>query len=153
MAQILICWEDPGSFNPLCNSLQGHHELYFANGMSEALSILRGKHIDLIICRVHMEHTNVFDFLTKVKDDPSLRDIRFVFLSSESTQLSKDLDPNLKESTLLCGADKYLILDQFYSNGTCDFDGLRMAIEEVLFQQKRATTVQRKASRRTAKAM
>lgn len=137
MARILIFREDPGPLKPLRKALQAHHELVFAEKLPEAMQILRDNSFDLIICRVHMDTANIFDFIKALREDEALAAIPFVCLSSERSQLSKFLDTNLEHAALICGADRYLVLNQFCTGDTCDFEALRKAIEDVLVADER----------------
>lgn len=138
MARILILRECPSPRKPLRHSLGAYHELYFATNMAEAVTILLEKQIDLIISSVHMDDTNTFDVITTVRSHEHLRGTPFVCFSAEDSAMSMFLNPTLERAALLCGADRYLTVNQFGGPDRCDLHALRLAIENVLKDVTRA---------------
>lgn len=146
MAQILIFQGTGGHFTPLRNSLQHYHSLYFAHSIPDAMKVLHEKEIDLVICSVYDDTTDAFMFLKAVKQDRLSSRTPVLFFSKERTALASALDANIGQSALLCGADKYLTMDSFcgakqetdacktcpYLGERCNYNDLRMAIEEML---------------------
>ncbi len=133
MATILILQEVPGPLQALRNSLEGKHELIFSSSMTDALESLRKHKVNLIITRVHLEETNVFEFITKVKEDEHLASIPLICFCGKRTAIAKVLGPHLAETVRVFGADKYVDLNNFCSGeDTCDFDRLRQDIEDCL---------------------
>lgn len=132
MATILILQEAPGPLKALQNSLGLWHELLFAHNSNAAMSVLGENEVDLIIARVHLEKTNVFDFIRMVKSNPSSTHIPIICFCGRRTEISRLLDHSLAEAVHVFGAEKYITLDHFCTEDRCDFDDLRREIEEVL---------------------
>ncbi|HEY9790221.1 MAG TPA: hypothetical protein V6D22_07475 [Candidatus Obscuribacterales bacterium] len=132
MAQILILEEEAGPAMPLRNSLQCHHQLHFVDDSLDAMRLLRTEKIDLIISRVHLDNSNLFEFIKTAKREPSTRNIPFLCFCEEETNAAKFLDGHVEHAAILCGADKYLVLERFRCNNLYDFDVLRRTIEECM---------------------
>lgn len=135
-ARILILQEEPGPAEALKESLGSRHQLLFANSHADAMRILAGQNIDLIIARVHLENTNVFDFLRIVKRDPQLHKIPFICFCGRHTHASKAFDPVLARSSEALGADKYISADDFLCGSHYDFEKMRGAVESCLPEQQ-----------------
>jgi CheY-like chemotaxis protein len=79
------------------------YEIIAAQNIQEGLGLARTAHPNLILSDVHMPGKDGFDFIRMVKDDPELRLIPFVFLSSTVWQ-DKD-----RIEGLALGADKFIV--------------------------------------------
>lgn len=134
-ARILILQEEPGPARALQNSLGSRHELLFASSEADALRILAEQSVDLIIARVHLEKTNIFDFLKTVKKEPKFHDIPFICFCGRHTHASRVFDPVLARSSEALGADKYISADDFLCGSHYDFDKIRQAVESFLPEQ------------------
>lgn len=132
MARILILQEAPAPLQALRKSLGSHHELIFAASSSEATNILQSTQVDLIISRVHLERSSVFEFIKTVKENTQLSDIPFICFCGKRTEAAKTLDHVLAKAAEVMGADKYLVLDHFCADQDCDLDRLRTEIEGCL---------------------
>ena len=132
MANILILQEASGRYQAIRKSLQDNHTLLFAENSQDALALLDEQPIDLIISRVHLERSNVFEFIRAVKMNPKHKNIRFVCFSATRSQLAKVLDATLAHATAVMGADQYLSLDQFCVDGVCNYQAIRNTIETLL---------------------
>ncbi|MBU6455530.1 MAG: response regulator [Cyanobacteria bacterium REEB67] len=97
------------------------HRVTIITSFSQAKKVLDEERCDLIISDVHLENGgNVFDFLRWVKDDFSICDIPFIFLSVEPSELAKYLSDGLRISARLLGAAKYISMDRFDANRLAD---------------------------------
>ncbi len=76
--------------------------LVCASGGEEALAWLAGEVPDLIISDLHMPRMDGFDFIQRIKADPVLREVPFVFLSSTVWTGRDD------ERGLTLGADDFI---------------------------------------------
>lgn len=132
MARILILEEAPGPLRALRKSLEGRHELEFAADPLSALSIVKHKKIDLIIARMHLEQSNVFEFIRAIKEDNRYKEIPLLCFCGKRSEMAKIMDETLAHATQVFGADKYISLDHFCIEDNCDFESLRREIEAVL---------------------
>jgi CheY-like chemotaxis protein len=132
MGRILILEEAPGPMQALRKSLQGAHELQFAADPLSAIAVLEHEKIDLIIARVHLEQSNIFEFIRAVKEDNRYKEIPLLCFCGKRSKIARIMDENLAHATELFGADKYISLDHFCMGDSCDFDSLRREIEVVL---------------------
>jgi CheY-like chemotaxis protein len=89
-----------------------------AGGGEEALEKLRGARPDLILSDVRMPAMNGFDLFEKVRSDPGLRSIPYVFMSSID-----DFDARNTAKTL--GADGYI-------EKPFDVEGVRLILADLL---------------------
>jgi CheY-like chemotaxis protein len=127
--RILILQEGPAPAKALQQSLGGRHELVFAKTIPQAMSALAEQSIDLIIARVHLEKSNVFDFLKDVKATERYRQIPFICFCGRRTSSARALDPIISRSSKALGAEKYINVEDYCCGEQCDFDKLRIAIE------------------------
>ncbi len=74
-----------------------------ANGITAALGALTRDRFDMILSDVNMNDGSGFDFIRMVKNDPALRDIPFVFITS-----TMDSDEERKHGLAL-GACRYIV--------------------------------------------
>ncbi len=127
-AQILALLESPENehFVIDCLELSGHKVL-IARTFPQAILIVQGLPVDLIISDVHLENGgNVFDFLKWVKTRPLTTEIPFVLLSCNPTILAKYLEDGIKTSARMLGAAKYIRMDTF------DCEQFRLQIDSVI---------------------
>jgi two-component system, cell cycle response regulator len=78
------------------------YQIIAANGVDEAMTLLRTRQPDVILSDVHMPKKDGFDFIQAVKADAELRKIPFVFISSTVW------DEREREVGLFLGADQFL---------------------------------------------
>lgn len=134
MANILILQERPAPDTALRRSLQIYHHLIVVGTAEDAFKVLQTRSVDLIISSVHLEHSDVFDFLKKVKQNANTSHIPFVcFCSSLSrvASLQHALVANVAE---ILGSE-YLALGNFQrSADKFDLEALRGAIEGCLMR-------------------
>lgn len=74
-----------------------------ASHAHEAIDLIAREKPALILCDVHMPHGDGFVLVENVKNDPALRDIPFIFISSTAWQ-TKD-----KRRALELGASKFIL--------------------------------------------
>jgi len=79
-----------------------------------AMEVLRGSEIDLIISDVHLQNGgSVFDFLRWVKGDPHMRTTPFVCFSAEPPELGKYLADGVRTAARALGAARYIAMEKF----------------------------------------
>jgi len=61
-------------------------ECWEAENGQEALDILKGSWVDLILSDLHMPVMNGLELLRRLKEDESLRDLPVVFITTESNE-------------------------------------------------------------------
>jgi response regulator RpfG family c-di-GMP phosphodiesterase len=130
--KILILQDEPGAFFALRKSLEGYHELLVVPRVESALSVLQSEHVDLIISRVHLESGSVFEFLENVKENPRFCQIPFVCFCGRVNKYTSRLDALMSKLSLMRGADKYISLEDYCCDGKCDYDALRLVIDELM---------------------
>ncbi|PWT95812.1 MAG: hypothetical protein C5B53_10870 [Candidatus Melainabacteria bacterium] len=130
--KILILQEHVAPAKALQRSLAARHDLIFAQDTEEALRILASQSVDLIIARVHLEKSNVFDFLKKVKGTEQYQHIPFICFCGRRTSSARSLDPIISRSSQVLGADKYINVEDYCCGEQCDYDKLRIAVESCL---------------------
>lgn len=156
MSRILVVRGIDEEFSPLRRCLEEAHELYFAHDIEIAMAVLRQSDakIDLVVGNVY-EEIDVFELISLVKGDVTLRSIPLLCLSRERSTRASKLDPTLERAALLCGADKYLSMDSFcgfraqtsaciqcpFFGEGCDYKGLRERIEEIIALAKKKKDV------------
>jgi CheY-like chemotaxis protein len=100
--QVLVIDDDPNTLEILEQYL--HLEGYRVVGASdgdEALRILRGNEVDLILLDIQMPKRDGFGTMDEIQNRPEWRDIPVIFLSSFDR-------PNLKVKALEMGAEDYV---------------------------------------------
>lgn len=103
-ALILVLDDTPMNLELKRSLLEPHgYEVMTAAAADEALQAARRRPPDLILSDVGMLEGSGFDFLRCVKEDESLRDIPFVFLSATYWEES------YRETGLRLGAARYLV--------------------------------------------
>jgi CheY-like chemotaxis protein len=119
---VIALLEDPARAEQMEICLEAcGHRVTVITSFSKAKQVLAEEHCDLIISDVHLENGgNVFDFLRWAKDDFSLCDIPFIFLSVEPSELAKYLSDGLRISARLLGASKYISMDSFDAERLAD---------------------------------
>jgi PleD family two-component response regulator len=132
MAHIMILKERTTNMDALRNSLQPHHKLFFAADIATAMQVLQCQEIDLIVSAVHTENANVFEFIRSIRSDSYLFAIPLICFCGDETEMAAYLDRTLARAALLCGADKYVCVDQFGGASRCNLENLRTAVEGLL---------------------
>jgi two-component system alkaline phosphatase synthesis response regulator PhoP len=101
-AKVLIVDDEPNNVDFLEQALEdsGYQLITAANGQ-EALTKIQSEQPDLILLDLNMPVMDGFTVLAKVKEDPDLRDIPVIIISSE--QESKSVVKGIKQ-----GAEDYL---------------------------------------------
>lgn len=106
-----------------------------ANGGEAALRKLQRKKPDLIVSDVRMPVINGFDLFEKIKSNPKLRTIPYVFMSSID-------DYDARRTARQLGADDYL-------EKPFDAEGIKHAVLNLLMKFREKKTAQSKASNKT----
>lgn len=84
MKAFILCVEDEADLRAdICEELAGAgYEVDEAGNGQEALDILREKRYDLVLCDITMPRMSGLDLLRKVRQEPKLSDLPFVFLTA-----------------------------------------------------------------------
>lgn len=131
-ALILTLHEDDEHSYQVANCLtKSGHTVILSKNFSHAISILKVRHVDMIISDIHLQNGgNVFDFLRWAKKNPSTSDTLFVMLSSEPSQSAKYIEDGLRTSARLLGVAKYITMEKFDSDDFCKQIDLLLSAEE-----------------------
>lgn len=127
MAKILVVQEIRKNSVRLHDALPEHEILDFDRA-TEAMNYLRSSAVDMIISAVHLDESNVFDFLQWVKGDPNHRDVPFVFFCAEPTEVARYVSAAIISAARVLGATKYITMKEF------DRDALRKQVNSILDQ-------------------
>jgi two-component system alkaline phosphatase synthesis response regulator PhoP len=101
-AKVLIVDDEPNNVDFLEQALEDSgYQLITATNGQEALNKIQSEQPDLILLDLNMPIMDGFTVLAKVKEDPNLRDIPVIIISSE--QESKSVVKGIKQ-----GAEDYL---------------------------------------------
>lgn len=101
-AKILIVDDEPNNVDFLEQALEDSgYQLITATNGQEALNKIQSEQPDLILLDLNMPVMDGFTVLAKVKEDPNLRDIPVIIISSEHE--SKSVVKGIKQ-----GAEDYL---------------------------------------------
>jgi response regulator RpfG family c-di-GMP phosphodiesterase len=108
-AQILVLVDAELEVQALkeCLTKRGY-TLIVCSTVSQALSILKIKEIDLIVTQVHLVNECSFDFLREVKSDPKLCAIPFAFVRLNKSPLARQIDDVVAKPGMVLGAQKYV---------------------------------------------
>ena len=79
------------------------YQVRFAFDGADALAQLRRQRVDLVISDVVMRGVSGFDLLVRIRADPQLRDLPFMFLTSTAR------DPDSQARAMALGANRYLM--------------------------------------------
>jgi len=101
-AKVLIVDDEPNNVDFLEQALEDSgYQLITATNGQEALNKIQSEQPDLILLDLNMPVMDGFTVLAKVKEDPNLRDIPVIIISSEHE--SKSVVKGIKQ-----GAEDYL---------------------------------------------
>jgi two-component system alkaline phosphatase synthesis response regulator PhoP len=101
-AKVLIVDDEPNNVDFLEQALEDSgYQLITATNGQEALNKIQSEQPDIILLDLNMPIMDGFTVLAKVKEDPNLRDIPVIIISSE--QESKSVVKGIKQ-----GAEDYL---------------------------------------------
>ena len=127
-ALILALHEDDDHSFIVAESLKkSGHAVILCKNFNEAISVLKEKHVDMIVSDVHLQNGgNVFDFLRWAKKNPSTCDTPFVLFSAAPTKMAKYIEDGLRTSARLLGAAMYITMENF------DSDEFRKKIDALL---------------------
>ena len=101
-AKVLIVDDEPNNVDFLEQALEDSgYQLITATNGQEALNKIQSEQPDLILLDLNMPIMDGFTVLAKVKEDPNLRDIPVIIISSEHE--SKSIVKGIKQ-----GAEDYL---------------------------------------------
>lgn len=90
------------------------HQVLALHSVRESMNWLNAKdHVDVIVCHAFLESESVFEFLKAVKHDPRHDWVQFIVLSCGQSELTKFLDPTVKDAAHILGADKYINMREF----------------------------------------
>lgn len=127
LSRILVLCEPNCGQSEIRNLLSsGDYSLIFAHRLSEAFEILGHEPIDLIVSGVHLEESDSYEFLNRVKASADWREIPFVFLCLKQTQLATYVDHALELAAKALGATKYVSVE------TCSKDEIQAEIASCL---------------------
>lgn len=138
MAKILVLQEIKKNSVRLHEALPEHQIVDFEKAC-DAMQYLRSQSADMIISAVHLEESNVFDFLQWVKGDPAHRDLPFVFFCAEPTEVAKYVSGAITTAARVLGATKYIAQEQF------DQAALKQEVNSILRQYLEGTIHDRNA--------
>lgn len=100
--KVLIVDDEPFNIEVLEQALDGTgYQVVTASNGQEALAKIQGEQPDLVLLDLMMPVMDGFAVLTKVKEDPMLRDIPIIIVSAEND--SKSVVKGIKQ-----GAEDYL---------------------------------------------
>jgi len=109
---ILVLFERTSDLSQIKRMLANPFYAYYAvNSMQSAFELLHHRRIDLIISGVHLENTDSYEFLNRVKADEGLRSIPFVFVSLRRSDVARCVDHGLSLAARALGAARYLSID------------------------------------------
>lgn len=112
-ANVLVLCEPDGGEAEILNLLSfADYRLFFAYGLAEAFEILSREPIQLIVSAVHLEDSDSYEFLNRVKTSPRWQEIPFVFLCLKRTQIASYVDHVLALAAKALGASMYASLDK-----------------------------------------
>lgn len=90
------------------------HEVVPVLTIKEGMEFMdRQDHVDVIVSAVHLEHESVFDFLRLVKSSQDHKDVPFMLVCAEPTQLATFVNDVVAKSAKVLGAAKYLVMDTY----------------------------------------
>lgn len=107
------------------------HRLIRARDMDEAFLCLDSNVVHLIICGVHLETVDTFEFLRAVKAFARTRTIPFVILSATTTGAARHLNTALAQAARALEASNYLALEEL------DFEKLNAELDRLLPEELR----------------
>jgi CheY-like chemotaxis protein len=88
------------------------HEVVPVTTTDEALRFLHTEDkVDVIVCQTHLEWDSVFSFLRKVKAEPLHRDLSFMMLCVNPSDLARSVNAAVNDAADILGASKYLVLE------------------------------------------
>jgi len=109
---ILVLFERASDLSQIKRILSNPFYAYYAvNSMQSAFEHLQHRKIDLVISGVHLENTDSYEFLNRVKADERLRSIPFVFVSLRRSDVARCVDHGLSLAARALGAARYLSID------------------------------------------
>lgn len=98
------------------------HEVVPVTTIAEGMDFLnRINHVDVIVAETHLENESVFDFLKAVKAEPQHKDVRFMMLCINASDLAKFANQAIEHAATILGVDKYVLIE--------DADETRLAKE------------------------
>jgi len=114
-AKILITMEHVKQQELIGDCLESvGHKVTKVDTFHNAMEVLRGSNIDLIISDVHLQNGgSVFDFLRWVKGDPHMRTTPFVCFSAEPPEVGKYLADGVRTAARALGAARYIAMETF----------------------------------------
>jgi CheY-like chemotaxis protein len=131
MARILILQEEPCWESALSRSLGPFHEVQFVSSAKEALVRLKQQAYDLVIARVHLRHSDPFEFLKRIQAE-HLTGIPVLCFCGTRTRTSNIASSAVRSAVQALGAAGFLSIEDFARSESCDFDALRNAIESIM---------------------
>jgi CheY-like chemotaxis protein len=88
------------------------HEVVPVTTTQEALRFLHTEDkVDVIVCQTHLETESVFGFLKQVTTEPLHRDLKFMMLCVNPSDLAQSVSEAVQDAANLLGASKYLMLE------------------------------------------
>jgi CheY-like chemotaxis protein len=96
----------------ICTALG--HEVVPVLTISEGMKFMDTKdHVDVIVSAAHLDNESVFDFLRQVKSSPLHRDVPFMLICSEPSEVGLFVSEVVAKAAHVLGAAKYLVMDTF----------------------------------------
>jgi CheY-like chemotaxis protein len=103
------------------------HEVVPVTTIPEAMQFLHAEDkVDVIVCQTHLEQESVFGFLKQLKGESLHRDLKFMMVCVNPSDLAQSVSEAVHDAANLLGASKYLMLE-----GT-DIQRLSREIEALL---------------------
>ena len=135
--KILLIDEDSNYISSLRRSLSdGGYELVYWDQGEKALEIIRNLNPDLIISEISMSRIDGHNFFDKIKSIPEVKDVPFIFLSSQ-----KRVDDRIKSMEL--GVDDFITKPFYIEEVVARIENLFEEvnlIEEKKFQHEKGFT-------------
>lgn len=103
------------------------HSVVGAHTIEEAFAFLHGKdHADVIVCAAYLEGESLFEFLRRLKLDPTHKETMFMTLALEPGPVGSGVNISTEKAGRLLGADKFVSMPVF------DADKLIAEIKQLL---------------------
>jgi CheY-like chemotaxis protein len=109
--------------------VNANHKLYIANDGRQALAMLRGEGTEkinprpsIIMLDINLPKMNGLEFLSELRKDEELRDIKVFITTTSDHENDRDLSKQL-------GVSGYIVKPVNFSNPTSSFDNFNLLID------------------------
>jgi CheY-like chemotaxis protein len=109
--------------------VNANHKLYIANDGKQALAMLRGEGTEkinprpsIIMLDINLPKMNGLEFLSELRKDEELRDIKVFITTTSDHENDRDLSKQL-------GVSGYIVKPVNFSNPTSSFDNFNLLID------------------------